>query len=162
MEAVDFDDYCAARGRALVRLAYALTGDFHQAEDLVQAALMRCYGRWSKINDHNSYVRRVIVRIYVRSSRRRIEEPMAQVPDRVDVANQGGSDDGAIAYALLASLPPRQRAVLVLRYLEDLPDEIIAQQLKISVGTVKSQAARALGKLRTSPILPTLTQWESP
>lgn len=159
MEDVEFEAYCAARGRALVRLAYALTGDFHHAEDLVQIALMRCYARWSKIENHDAYVRQVIVRLHAKSYRRSLEQPVEQIPDRADLADSDCSDR-AVTDALLASLPARQRAILVLRYLEDLSDTVIARELGVSVGTVKSQAARALGKLRTSPLLAASTQWE--
>ncbi|HEX8002801.1 MAG TPA: SigE family RNA polymerase sigma factor [Mycobacteriales bacterium] len=150
-----FEEWVGARTPALMRTAYLLTGDWQRAEDLLQTALMRCYGRWDRIDEHEAYVRRALVTTYAGWRRRRwVGELPGPVPDgaapRDDAAD---SDARADVLRLLASLPPRQRAVVVLRYYEDLPEATIADLLGVSRGTVKSTAAKALARLRTSPLL---------
>ncbi|WP_229076682.1 SigE family RNA polymerase sigma factor [Actinoplanes sp. DH11] len=149
----EFTAFVVDRGPALVRVAYALTGDQQTAEDLVQVALAKAYARWSRISgDPEPYVRRILyndrVSFWRRQSRRR-ELLMADLPDH---GGHGGHDhDTALRLALrqaLLTLPPRQRAVLVLRYLEDRSVEETAAVLGCRPGTVASQAARALAKLR--------------
>lgn len=152
-----FDDYVASRGAALLRLALMLTGDWHLAEDLTQDVLIRVYGRWSRIagiEQLDAYVRRTMVNAHVSWRRRRSsgEVPLADPPD---AAGAGAATDGSEAAAdrdqawrLLATLPRKQRAVLVLRYYEDLSDQKIAEVLGCSAGTVRSQASRALATLR--------------
>jgi RNA polymerase sigma-70 factor (sigma-E family) len=142
-----FEEYCATRGRALLRLAYALTGDVRDAEDLVQTALLRCYRRWGRIDEPDAYLRTVMVRTHV-GRRRRPEYPTAELPDR---AAPPGHDTEARAdvMRLLAALGPRQRAIVVLRYMLDLSDAQIAAHLDITESTVRTQAARALAKLRS-------------
>lgn len=155
-----FDDYVASRGAALLRLAFMLTGDRHLAEDLTQDVLIRVYGRWSRVSgveQIDSYVRRALVNAHVSWRRRRSsgEVPLAEPSDaaRPDAVSTDGSEAAADrdqAWRLLATLPRRQRAVLVLRYYEDLPDREIADVLGCSAGTVRSQASRALATLRGS------------
>lgn len=154
-ERVPFAAYVAARTPALMRVAYLLTGDWQRAEDLLQTALMGCYGRWSRIDDPDAYVRRTLVVTYAGWRRRRwTGERPGDLPERAAAGDaMRGADERADLLRLLGGLPPRQRAVVVLRYYEDLPDAEIAGLLGISVGTVKSQANRALAKLRTSPLL---------
>ena len=152
MADVEFSEFVAARSRALMRTAYALTGDHQRAEDLLQTALLRSYGRWSSLRDPEAYVRQVMVRTYASWWQRRWrgEIPVAELPD---IADPSAPPDTALRTALLgglAGLPPRQRAVLVLRFFEQLSDQEIATLLGISTGTVKSQASRALAKLRGS------------
>lgn len=152
MADVEFAAFVAARSRALLRTAYALTGDHQRAEDLLQTALLRSYGRWSGLRDPEAYLRRVMVRSYASWWQRRWrgEVPVAVLPE---VADPAVPPDLALRAALLKALgtvPPRQRAVLVLRYFEQLSDTEIALLLGISTGTVKSQASRALAKLRAS------------
>jgi len=148
----DFTAFVAERGASLLRIAYALTGDRHAAEDLVQSALAKAYARWSRIHgDAEPYVRRVLYHEQVsrwRWSGRRPEVMYASVPDRPVT---GPDEHTALRMMLrdaLRQLPPRQRAVLVLRYLEDLSVEQTAQILGCRTGTVASQASRALERLR--------------
>ena len=128
----DFTAFVRERGPALVRVAYAMTGDQQTAEDLVQAALAKAYARWSRIHgDAEPYLRRILYNDRVSIWRRRREFPVADIPD----AGTGRAHDHdttlrlALRQALL-SLPPRQRAVLVLRYLEDRSVEETAEVLR--------------------------------
>jgi RNA polymerase sigma-70 factor (sigma-E family) len=146
----DFDRFVAARTPALIRLAYLFTGDWHLAEDLLQTALMRCYPRWSGVDSPEAYVRRTMVTTVTGWRRRRwnAERPTAQLPERAD------SDPGSEAAVrtdvlrLLRALGPRQRTVLVLRFYEDLSEAEVAALMGTTIGTVKSQTARALDRLR--------------
>jgi RNA polymerase sigma-70 factor (sigma-E family) len=151
----EFCEYVSARSTALLRTAYLLTGDPHTAEDLLQSALAKTYASWGRIHEKaalDAYVRRVMVNTRATWWRRnwRNERPTEQIPEP-----PGHDDDSAAAaerdhlWAHLAELPPRQRAVLVLRYYEDLPEAETAAIMGCSVGTVKSQARRALATLRT-------------
>jgi RNA polymerase sigma-70 factor (sigma-E family) len=147
---VPFDAFVAARTPALVRTAYLLTGDWQRAEDLLQTALMRCYGRWERIREPDAYVRRALVLTYAGWRRRRWsgEHPSA-VPDQpVEHDATAAVDARADLVRLLATLPARQRAVVVLRFYEDLSESEVAALLGVSVGTVKSQASKALARLR--------------
>ncbi|GAA1286670.1 DNA-directed RNA polymerase sigma-70 factor [Planotetraspora silvatica] len=145
-----FDDFVRGRGNALFRYGFVLTGDVDDAADLVQEALLRLGDSWHRVirkDDPEGYVRTIMARQHISWwRRRRRERLMADAPDRgyTDVRLDG---DDAL-WAELATLPPRQRAVLVLRYYEDLPDAEIAAILGVSTGTVRSQASRALDKLR--------------
>ena len=154
-----FDDYVSARGTDLVRTAFLLTGDHHRAEDLVQTALSKVWPVWDRVVDDASsphaYVRRVMLTTYIAGWRRRWtgEQPTEHVPE---VAGLDEVDAMALRRDLLralAALPRGQRAVVVLRYFEDLTEAQTAQTLGCSVGTVKSQCARALTGLRSSPFL---------
>jgi RNA polymerase sigma-70 factor (sigma-E family) len=132
-----------------VRLAMLLTGDRWQAEELLQDSLVKMYERWRKLSrrdDLHAYLRRALVNNHTSMWRRhRRENLVADVPDR---AAPTGFDSDIEARRALMSLPPRQRAVAVLRLYEDLSERQIAEALGCSVGTVKSQYARALEKLR--------------
>ncbi|HVF04357.1 MAG TPA: SigE family RNA polymerase sigma factor [Frankiaceae bacterium] len=147
-----FTAYVEARRRALLRSAWLLTGDWHLAEDLVQAALSKTYLKWRRLDDPDSYVRRVLTTTYVTWWRRRWrgEFPTETLPDRAAADAYGGADVRGQLYDVLRELPRRQRAVVVLRYFEDLTEADTAAALGCSVGTVKSQHARALAKLRAS------------
>jgi RNA polymerase sigma-70 factor (sigma-E family) len=154
-----FREFVAARSPALLRSAWLLTGDEALAQDLVQTALARVWPRWSRLAEPSraeAYVRRVIVTTYANWWRRRwrAEQPTAEVPDRSrdldEYATAETRHDLAVA---LAALTPRQRAVVVLRYFEDLSEAQTADVLGCSVGTVKSQTHKALGKLRRHPWL---------
>jgi RNA polymerase sigma-70 factor (sigma-E family) len=156
MTRVTFEEFVASRGRDLWRSAWLLTGDAHKAEDLVQTALMKCWRRWSSIADDGAveaYVRRTMVTTYTDWWRRKWngERPTEDLPDvgHRD-ADWGERQDTLVA---LASLPRGQRAVIVLRFYEDLTEAQTAEALGISVGTVKSQTSRALSALRSSKIL---------
>jgi RNA polymerase sigma-70 factor (sigma-E family) len=149
----EFSAYVAARQRALVRMAFRLTGDHHAAEDLVQSALARTYLAWGGIRDKSlldAYVRRAMVNEHTtwwRRPWRRRERSTAVLPEHGAVDQQGfASRDGVLE--LIATLPPRQRAAVVLRYYEDLSQVETALVLGCSVGTVKSQVSRALATLR--------------
>jgi len=155
-QAGSFDDFVAARGDALWRSAWLLTGDAHLAEDLVQTALAKSYGRWDRIGDaggFEAYVRRSLFTTYVSWWRRRWngEHATADLPETPTSA-----PDVALRRDLLAALTTLsrgQRAVIVLRYFEDLTERETAAVLGCSVGTVKSQTARAIAALRDSSAL---------
>lgn len=142
-----------ARTRALLRTAYLLTGDHALAEDLVQTALAKAWFHWSRIRGDNPepYVRRILVTTYSSWWRRRWngEIPTEDLPETPAPAGADRVD----LWAALSRLPRRQRAVVVLRYYEDLTEAETARLMGSSVGTVKSQAAKALAKLRLDPAL---------
>jgi RNA polymerase sigma-70 factor (sigma-E family) len=160
-----FRDFVAARWTPLLRVAWTLTGDWALAEDLVQTSLTKVWPRWNSIrrtDDPDVYVRRVLVTTYATWWRRkwRGEIPTEEMPEPSAVGSPGRYADPGESVALqeslrraLATLPRRQRAVVVLRYVEDLPEADVALILGCSVGTVKSQASKALAKLRESPLL---------
>lgn len=143
-----FEQYVAARRGALLRTAYLLTGDPHGAEDLVQVALMKVVPRWSRIaDDPEPYVRKVLVHESVSRWRRRRWREIHT--DRLpDASIEGPGADRVALQQALARLAPRQRAVVVLRYYEDLTEAETARVLGVAVGTVKSQARDALARLR--------------
>ncbi len=145
-----FADFVAQWSPALLRVAFLLTGDRSLAEDLLQTALMKTSRRWSRIADHQAaypYVRRVLVTTYAGwRRRRRVAEVLTdQLPDR---ATADGEVAPGRAVAALEALPPRMRAVIVLRFYEDLSEADTAAALGCSVGSVKSQASRGLARLR--------------
>jgi RNA polymerase sigma-70 factor (sigma-E family) len=146
----DFEAFVAARRDALLRTAYLLTGDHHDAEDLVQSALIKVVPKWGRIKDRpEPYVRRVLARESVSRWRGRRWREVAT--DVVPEAMHHPSADSADRIALLEDLrrlSPRQRAVLVLRYFDDLTEADTAAALGISVGTVKSHVRDALARLR--------------
>jgi RNA polymerase sigma-70 factor (sigma-E family) len=149
----DFDSYVAERGAALLRVAYLLTGDRHLAEDLVQDVLATAYLRWGRVSSADSrdaYVRTMLVRRHLSWRRRRSSGEMAAPGTDTVVGRDFAADYDAhdAAWRLLATLPRRQRAVLVLRYYEDLTDEAIAALLGCGASTVRSNAARGLATLR--------------
>jgi RNA polymerase sigma-70 factor (sigma-E family) len=156
----EFTRFVASRWRALAQTAYLLTGDFHEAEDLVQATLAKVYPYWRRVRPETAeqYVRRALVNTNrSRYRRRRVVHFLLPSPPDTSAVEHGwgarpGEDRDALLRAL-ADLPVRQRAVVVLRYWEDLSAEQVAEALGCSVGTVKSQASRALVKLRNHPAL---------
>jgi RNA polymerase sigma-70 factor (sigma-E family) len=147
-------EFVVARTPALLRVAYLLTGNQHDAEDLVQTALTRAAGRWESIRheDPEAYVRRTMYHAQVswwRRRARRREQPAYPLPEVVHTADPApGTDLRLVVREVLARLTPRQRAVLVLRYFEDLPERQVAEVLGCSVGTVRSQAHRAMARFR--------------
>jgi RNA polymerase sigma-70 factor (sigma-E family) len=166
LEAADtewsFEEFVAARGDRLYRAAWLLTGDAHAAEDLLQTVLARVWPKWSRIAGDNpeAYARRALVNTYASWWRRRWrgETPTQELPDDTAVRDVFAEVDLAQSLAaVVGRLPPRQRAVVVLRYFEDLSVEETAQVLGCRPGTVKSQAAKALrilrGHLGPSPVL---------
>jgi RNA polymerase sigma-70 factor (sigma-E family) len=146
-----FDEFVATRSAALLRTAYLLTGDHGLAEDLLQTALAKCWFAWGRIDGPpEPYVRRTLVTTYATWWRRkwRGERPSGSLPDRPDPSGTATVEDRDALWRALGTLPRRQRAVVVLRYYEDLSEADTAVALGISTGTVKSQAAKALAALR--------------
>jgi RNA polymerase sigma-70 factor (sigma-E family) len=144
-----FEEFVVARRPALLRTAYLLTASHSDAEDLVQTALIKCVPAWPRIADRpEPYVRQALARESISRwrARRWREQHVAVLPERVGSA---ADVDGRLALQqALMSLPPRQRAVIVLRYYEDLTEHQTASTLGIAVGTVKSQAREGLARLR--------------
>lgn len=158
MRATDADRfaaYYAARYRALRRTAYLLCGDWHEAEDLTQAAFVRLYLAWGRVRagGAHAYARRVLLNEFLSERRRTREQPVEALPDRPGPA-AGSPDDRLDLSAALRAVPPQQRAVVVLRYWEGLSVQQTAALLGIAPGTVKSQAARGLAALRTHVLHP--------
>ncbi|PZG16646.1 SigE family RNA polymerase sigma factor [Nonomuraea aridisoli] len=148
---VEFEDFVRARGPALLRYGYVLTGNADDAADLVQEALLKLSDSWPRVRNKDnpeSYVRTTMARQHVSWWRRRRREQLTDDPPEGSY-----TDDPAFGelWKELATLPRRQRAVIVLRYYEDLPDQEIADILGISRGTVRSQAFHALNALRVKP-----------
>ena len=149
-----FEEYVISRGDVLLRFAYVLSGDRHLAEDLVQEVLARVHGRWHRmahVEQPDAYLRKAIVRQFLSWRRRRSsgETPTERVPERAstaDIAARQATRDEM--WRLLASLPRKQRAVLVLRFYEDLPDPEIAEVLGCRQTTVRVHASRGLARLR--------------
>jgi RNA polymerase sigma-70 factor (sigma-E family) len=147
----DFREFVAARSPALLRTAYLLTGDRGHAEDLLQSALAKVYRHWRRVTATGSpeaYVRKVMVNERHGWWRRdRLPLVLGPVPDRPGPDEAAGVDDRDVLWRAVLAMPPRTRAVLVLRYWEDLSEADTAEVLGCSVGTVKSQASRGLRKL---------------
>jgi RNA polymerase sigma-70 factor (sigma-E family) len=150
----EFAEFVRTRLPALHGIAYRLCGDDDRADDLLQDALAKLYVRWSKVrlaDNLDGYARTVLVRTYIDETRR----PWSRVrlygepPDRIAPPTPGTEDRTAVR-AALANLPPGQRAVLVLRFLCDLPVTEVAALLGHSEGTVRSQTSHGLAKLRRS------------
>lgn len=144
-----FEGWVAAAGPRLVRSAYLLTGDQQLAEDLVQHACLATWPRFESVSDPDAYARQVMVRTATSWWRRkwRGEVPHDVLPDRGRSEELEPRLDLAVA---LRQLTPKQRAVVVLRYYEDLPEADVAEVLGMPVGTVRSTCARALTTLRRS------------
>jgi RNA polymerase sigma-70 factor (sigma-E family) len=151
---LDFESWLVAREAALQRTAHLLTGDVHSAQDLVQSTLAKLYLGWDRIRraeNVDAYARKVLVNEYRSAWRRplrRNEHSVELVPDRS--AGEAPAYDGSreAVWRFVCSLPPKQRAVVVLRFYEQLTEAEIADLMGISVGTVKSQSSRALASLR--------------
>lgn len=156
----EFSAYVVLRRDAVRRTAFLLCGDWHQADDLTQTAFVKLHGAWSRIRDKaalDAYVRSIVVRATVDDSRRpwRREKATDAVPDEPALSGAGSAVDIADAVAnremvrsALASVPPGQRAVLVMRYFGGLDVAQTAAALGCSVGNVKSQTARGLSALK--------------
>jgi RNA polymerase sigma-70 factor (sigma-E family) len=156
----DFEAFVAARSTALWRSAYLLTGDPQRAEDLLQTALVKAWRRWDRITRREaaeSYVRAALVSTYTDWWRRRWngEISTGDLPETTAPSETARVEVRRDVLAALALLPRGQRAVVVLRYFDDLTEAQTADALGVSVGTVKSQASRALAALRTSPLFTT-------
>lgn len=150
----EFDEFVAARWSALLHLARLLTGgDRHRAEDLVQDAFVKLWFVWPKVAHEapEAYVRKVMVRAAARSARRRWwgERPVDQVPETAMAGDVSATvAERSRLEAALARLPARQRAVLVLRYCQDLSESQVADALGCPLGTARSHAARGVARLR--------------
>jgi RNA polymerase sigma-70 factor (sigma-E family) len=155
-----FDDFVRSRSTGLLRIAYLLTGDRHSAEDLVQEVLEQMYVKWRRIHSMpEAYARRALVNRAANRWRRRGRRPEAPLGSH-DVAAPDHSDHVVVRDAVLEalrSLPPRQRAAVVLRYLEDLPVAEVARALDCSEGNVKSSVSRGLTRLRAALVPVTTT-----
>jgi RNA polymerase sigma-70 factor (sigma-E family) len=146
-----YREYVTARLEPLRRTAYLLCGDWHTADDLVSVALTKLFRQWRRVaamDNIDAYVRRTMLNAWLDERRRpwRREQPTGEVPDRWVSGPDSARRIALMAY--LAELPPRRRAVLVLRYFCDLSVEETADALCCSAGTVKSQTSRALDTLR--------------
>jgi RNA polymerase sigma-70 factor (sigma-E family) len=154
-----FREFVVARSAALVRSAVLLTGDEALAQDLVQAALAKTWSRWARVvrqDAPEAYVRAVMVSTFLTWNRRRwrAEQPVAEVPERDSPRDDfAAADLRSCVLGAVRGLAPRQRAVVVLRYFDDLTEPQVAAVLGCSVGTVKSQSAKALLALRACPQL---------
>jgi len=152
----EFASFVSSRSGPLLRLAVGLTGQRAAGEDLLQTALTKAYLSWSKVRtagDADAYVRRIVVNTHLSLLRRRRlrEEPL--VGDLVGSAPSYGVEDRDALWPALARLGRRQRAVVLLRYYEDLPDDQIAELLGCRPATVRTQALRALATLKDLPEL---------
>jgi RNA polymerase sigma-70 factor (sigma-E family) len=145
-----FVAWATVRRRSLRRTAYLLSGDWSTADDLVQESLVRIHRRWRRIaaGKADAYARRVLTSVYIDEQRRpwRRETATASLPE--DTYDDPAPPSGSPLLAALAQVPVRQRTVLVLRFWEDLSVEQTAEVLGCSAGTVKSQCARGLSRLR--------------
>ncbi|WP_329051852.1 SigE family RNA polymerase sigma factor [Amycolatopsis sp. NBC_01488] len=158
---LDFSEYFAARVQRFRRVAFALCGDWYAAEDLVQAMFVQLYRRWRRVRPDtvDAYARRILLNLFLTGRRKSGHEyvtavlpegespPGRDTPLRLDVERA------------LSGLTPRQRAMVVLRFLEDLPVTEVASLLGIAEGTVKSQTARGVEALRAALPAPTTEEW---
>ncbi|NEB08394.1 SigE family RNA polymerase sigma factor [Streptomyces coelicoflavus] len=159
----EFRRFVIGRWPGLMRTAFLLTGDRYAAEDLVQSTLERAYTAWRRVNaaaDPDAYVRRVMINAHARRHRRRLKEFLAPKDDSglvrepADAADpMARADDRGALLEALAQLPARQREAVVLRYWEDLTETQTARAMGCSVGTVKSNTAKGIAKLRAVPAL---------
>jgi RNA polymerase sigma-70 factor (sigma-E family) len=153
-ERAGFDEFVEARAAALHRSAYLLTGSWQSGEDLVQSALAVTWSHWRTVRDPGAaeaYTRRVMVRLASAGWRRkwRGEIPTAELPDSAGVIDDyANADRRSMLQAALRRLPARQRAVVVLRFYDDMTEAQAAEAMRCPVGTVKSLTSRALARLR--------------
>jgi RNA polymerase sigma-70 factor (sigma-E family) len=157
---LDFSEYFAARVQRFRRVAFALCGDWHSAEDLVQAMFVQLYRRWRRVRPGtvDAYARRILLNAFLAGRRTAGRERVTSAPpDRATPAGHDSHDRVDLERAL-AGLTPRQRAMVVLRFLEDLPVAEVAALLGVAEGTVKSQTARGIEALRAA--LPAATTEE--
>lgn len=157
----EFAEYFSARFDWARRIAFAMCGTWPEAEEIAQTAFVRIYPRWSKIRDTtvDAYLRTVLTTVFLDARRRRKtrEQPVAQPPD-LAVPPDHSSHERLAMHAALMAVPPRQRAVLVLRFIADMSVEQVARTLGCTIGTVKSQTARGLVTLRENYHDPSTTR----
>jgi len=149
----DFDDFVRGSATRLLRTAVLLTGDRQAGEDLVQETYERIYVHWPRIRGGapEAYARKTMTNLAANRWRKRLRRPVEVALVDHDQSRPDDSEEYAVRRELLAALqqlPPRQRAVIVLRYYDDLTEAQTAEALGCTVGTVKSQASRALDRLR--------------
>ncbi|WP_331766097.1 SigE family RNA polymerase sigma factor [Embleya sp. NBC_00896] len=154
----DFRGFMTSRWSRLLRAAYLLTGNHHDAEDLTQAAFARAYAKWERVDNSDNpdaYMWRILVHTNAdRLRRTRLRELLtAHIPDRATVDGTGRIETRSILVEALARLPRRQRTVIVLCYFEDMSHAQAAEVLGTKATTVRSQVARALAKLRVDGAL---------
>ncbi len=151
-----FREFVSARSATMLQSASLLTGQRANAQDLLQTALAKTYSRWARLERQDAaeaYVRRVMVSTFISWNRRRWtgEHPTAELPERAATGDAyAAAELRADVARALDMLPRRQRAVVVLRFFDDLTEAQVAQVMSCSIGTVKSQTAKALTKLRAS------------
>jgi len=138
-----FETFCRESYEPMVRLAFLLTNSIETAEDLVQDVLARTHPRWTKVDEPGAYVRRAVVNACNSHHRRRHRERQHPLPNPEPSRMQADE-----LFDVLAELPPRMRAALVLRYYQDLPEDEIAALLGCAPGTVRSLVHRGLARLR--------------
>ena len=148
----DFAEFFAARASSLRRLAYALCGDWHTAEDLVQGAFVQLYRHWRRVRPEtaDAYIRRSVVNAYLSHRRDRRREWVSSAPPDGPAPPGPDAADRLDLNRALATLPKQQRVMVVLRHLEDLPVSDVALLLGVAEGTVKSQTARGVQALRVA------------
>jgi RNA polymerase sigma-70 factor (sigma-E family) len=162
----EFVEFAQASSGGLLHAAYLLTGDRHAAEDAVQAALVRTYAAWSRVrrDDAFAYTRKVLVNYVTDRWRRRLREyatdELLEQPSRTDLAEEVALRQWLIG--ALARLTLRERTVIIMRYLFDLPEVAVADDLGVSLGTVKSTSSRALAKLRVGADAPMARAGDQP
>src|SRR4051795_338040 len=151
----EFEEFARARTPQLLRSAWLLCGDTHQAQDLVQETLAKVYARWhrrlgGRIDNPAAYAQTTLVRTFLSARRRRSsgELPYAEPPDGLHEDPAAASDLQLVVAQALAGLAPADRAVLVMRYLEDRSVSEVAQLLGVSEGAVRNRSMRALDRVR--------------
>ena len=150
---VAFGEYVRSRSHTLLQAAQAMTGNRADAEDLLQATLVKAYQSWDRIDDPaalDTYVRRVMVNTHISGwRRRRVDEyPTDEIPDSVAEDTTGDTDLHDVVQRAIDRLPRQMRAAVMLRFYDDMTEPEVAEALGVSVGTVKSTVARAVAKLR--------------
>ena len=150
----EFTEFAQAVSPRLLRTAFLLCGDWHTSEDLAQATLAKVFASWRRVSQQpvaQAYAIRILVNTYLSGQRRKRPREILtdRLPDRA--ADPASPEERIVVLAALATLPPKSRAVVVLRYWADLSVDQVAEVLGCSAGNVKSQSARALDKLR--PVL---------
>lgn len=150
-----FRDFVATQSRDLLRTGWLLSGDWAQAEDLVQTALLACWPKWSSLTAPDAYVRKAMLNTFLSWRRRRSagERVSDSLPEAVADDLVGPADLRESVRSALAALAPRERAVVVLRYYADRSEAETAHLLGLAPGSVKRYAADALAKLRAAPSL---------
>ncbi|MET0235235.1 MAG: SigE family RNA polymerase sigma factor [Kibdelosporangium sp.] len=149
---LSFEQYFETHSRRLRRLAYAMCGDWHHAEDIVQATFVRLYRQWRRVRPEtvDAYTRKILTNVFLSGQpRRRREQATAAIPDGVAPQGRDSAERLDMATAL-RDLSPKQRAMVVLRFMEDLSIDEVASVLGVAEGTVKSQTARGIRSLRAA------------